>query len=492
MTMPHEPLQQLVSARAGFPRLLIKHRRILVGMAILVLVLGLPPGTAIFVNAGVQIARIETVSGILSPGLILSLALLGIFPLAVRWGLARFHRQTRDPANFGSSSATTRSADPRHSVDPLLQEIQDRCTECGACQKNCAFLNRYGLPRTIAAELARAPLSHWNMAYECSLCGLCGAVCPEHLDPARMFLETRRRCVEAGQLDTSCYRAILGYENRGVSPLFSWYGLPEGCDTIFFPGCTLPGTRPAITRHLYRQLRASIPTLGLVLDCCAKPSHDLGREDRFHQLFDEMNEYLTAHGIRTVLTACPNCTRMFRQYGRGIQVRTVYETLFDDGNGVRAGAAGTVLGVHDPCGLRDDLSTQRAVRGLLTRMGYSLAEMKHRGKRTLCCGEGGMVSAVNPKFAEAWARIRGNEADGHKLITYCAGCAGFLNRVVPTVHIADLLYRPEAALDGDLKIARAPFTYWNRLRLKRRMQKEIRPKWQRTRPPLSNPTRDQA
>ena len=185
MTMPHEPLQQLVSARAGLPRLLIKHRRILVGTAILVLVLGMLPGTAIFVNAGVQIARIETVSGILSPGLILSLALLGIFPLAVRWGLARFHRQTRDPANFGSSSATIRSADPRHSVDPLLQEIQDRCTECGACQENCAFLNRYGLPRTIAAELARAPLSHWNMAYECSLCELCGAVCPEHLDPAR-------------------------------------------------------------------------------------------------------------------------------------------------------------------------------------------------------------------------------------------------------------------------------------------------------------------
>ena len=42
--------------------------------------LGMLPGTAIFVNAGTQLAAIEQPGDILSPGLILSFCLLGIFP----------------------------------------------------------------------------------------------------------------------------------------------------------------------------------------------------------------------------------------------------------------------------------------------------------------------------------------------------------------------------------------------------------------------------
>ncbi len=46
--------------------------------------IGMLPGTMVYVNAGKQIADIESLSGILSPGLILSFVLLGIFPLLVK------------------------------------------------------------------------------------------------------------------------------------------------------------------------------------------------------------------------------------------------------------------------------------------------------------------------------------------------------------------------------------------------------------------------
>lgn len=49
--------------------------------------LGMLAGTAVYVNAGAQLGQIETLSGILSPGLILSFALLGIFPLLARKGV---------------------------------------------------------------------------------------------------------------------------------------------------------------------------------------------------------------------------------------------------------------------------------------------------------------------------------------------------------------------------------------------------------------------
>ncbi len=49
---------------------------------------GMIPATLVFVNAGTQLASIDSPSGILSPALLLSFALLGIFPLLARRALA--------------------------------------------------------------------------------------------------------------------------------------------------------------------------------------------------------------------------------------------------------------------------------------------------------------------------------------------------------------------------------------------------------------------
>jgi uncharacterized membrane protein YdjX (TVP38/TMEM64 family) len=43
--------------------------------------LGMLPGTIVYVNAGQQLAKLESLAGILSPGLIISFALLGLLPL---------------------------------------------------------------------------------------------------------------------------------------------------------------------------------------------------------------------------------------------------------------------------------------------------------------------------------------------------------------------------------------------------------------------------
>jgi len=45
---------------------------------------GMLPGTVVYINAGRELGRIESASDILSPGLIISFALLGIFPLAAK------------------------------------------------------------------------------------------------------------------------------------------------------------------------------------------------------------------------------------------------------------------------------------------------------------------------------------------------------------------------------------------------------------------------
>jgi uncharacterized membrane protein YdjX (TVP38/TMEM64 family) len=46
--------------------------------------IGMLPGTMVFINAGKELAKIDSLKGIFSPSLIISFALIGIFPIAVK------------------------------------------------------------------------------------------------------------------------------------------------------------------------------------------------------------------------------------------------------------------------------------------------------------------------------------------------------------------------------------------------------------------------
>ena len=67
--------------------------------------LGMLPGTLVYVNAGTELGAVTSLAGILSPGLLLSFALLGVFPLLARKGVAwvqarRVYARWQRPARF--------------------------------------------------------------------------------------------------------------------------------------------------------------------------------------------------------------------------------------------------------------------------------------------------------------------------------------------------------------------------------------------------------
>lgn len=99
--------------------------------------------------------------------------------------------------------------------------------------------------------------------------------------------------------------------------------------------------------------------------------------------------------------------------------------------------------------------------------------MAHHGPNTLCCGEGGAVSCLAPELTQEWGNRRKEEAQGTRILTYCAGCVNFLNSVNPVSHILDLIFEPRKTLAGKVKVARAPFTYLNRMLLKKKFKKKI-------------------
>lgn len=58
---------------------------------------GMLPGTMVFVNGGKELAKIDSLAGILSPGLIISFVILGLFPITVKKILAWYKARKEVP-----------------------------------------------------------------------------------------------------------------------------------------------------------------------------------------------------------------------------------------------------------------------------------------------------------------------------------------------------------------------------------------------------------
>lgn len=56
--------------------------------------IGMLPGTMAYVNAGKELGRIDSLAGILSPGLIISFVILGLFPITFKKLLAFYKKKT--------------------------------------------------------------------------------------------------------------------------------------------------------------------------------------------------------------------------------------------------------------------------------------------------------------------------------------------------------------------------------------------------------------
>jgi len=363
-------------------------------------------------------------------------------------------------------------ADPCRHFEPrlgALELIAESCIECGICLKECGFLRNYGMPKLVASSIIDGDEKLEKIAFSCSLCRLCTVVCPRQLPMAEMFLELRRRLVRKGMGRFRSHRPLRFYEWLGSSPLFTSYLLPQGCRQVFFPGCALGAIRPDAVLNIVKHLQAVNPSLGVVLDCCNKPSHDLGEQMHFLIEFGRKVDYLRQIGIEEVVVGCPSCYQVFCEYGGQLKISMVFSHLEDlipadqAENPAEMAQNGHCM-VHDPCSLRFIPTIQQQVRTLIAGTGRKVVEMDHSGENTLCCGEGGAARMYNQQKSVDWRTARLAEMAGCETITYCAGCTSFLDSP-RTRHLVDLLF-PQSANALSSGLPRPPKTYLNRLRLK--------------------------
>jgi len=349
--------------------------------------------------------------------------------------------------------------------------IAHQCIQCGTCMEECRFLQTNGLPGQIAEKVLKRTQESCSLAFSCSLCRLCTHLCPKNLPIADMFLELRRKAVANDRQILKGYKPLRFYEALGGAPLLTRDFIPEGCDTVFFPGCALPGIRPEQTEQLFSFLQKKKPQLGLVLDCCGKPSHDLGDQQAFLKKNKEQVRRLRDAGVQHIITSCSSCLHVFRDYAPGIETSMAYTHLLplkrETGcSSKQMDIVNDRYTVHDPCTMRFESEVQASVRDLISGVGGAVTEMKHTRAGTLCCGEGGAVGFKEKENKIEWQSRRKNEAGSLTMVTYCAGCTVALQSPT-TIHILDLVFPTDDKKKK--RLTKPPLTYLNRFLFRSKM-----------------------
>lgn len=358
---------------------------------------------------------------------------------------------------------STAGVTPQQQVEPLnpaagftpeeaAREAR-RCLacECLECVKVCPYLAHYGsFPKRYIREIAtNADLQKGDhtanrMINSCALCGLCEAVCPEHLSMGEVCLEAREEMVDKGRMPPSAHDFALRDLAFSRGPHFALARHAPGTHSsqaLFFPGCQLAASAPEQVARLYAHLREVLPGgVALHLGCCGAPAEWAGQKALFSECLTETSATWAALGNPTVITACSSCYRTFVDHLPEAKVDSLWTVLAARGLPARPSASlPTTLAIHDPCATRHDRPVQDAARALLTRLGVTVEEPALTRELTTCCGYGGLMSFANPAVADAVVdqRVAASPTD---FVTYCAMCRdNFARRGKPSLHLLDLV-----------------------------------------------------
>ncbi len=77
---------------------------------------------------------------------------------------------------------------------------------------------------------------------------------------------------------------------------------------------------------------------------------------------------------------------------------------------------------------------------------------------------------MNVEPTGRWRVRRREQAEDRRALGYCAGCKGFPGSQVFATHMIDFIMEPEAAVGGIAGVSQAPWTYLNRIFLKKRLK----------------------
>ena len=194
--------------------------------------------------------------------------------------------------------------------------------------------------------------------------------------------------------------------------------------TIYYPGCLTKGK----LKEVYYNYRAILCDLGVdcvVLDelkCCGYPALFSGYKDDFEKLRDENLKILKKNKVEKIITNCPHCLRMFKEFYK-IDAEHISQTIAREKRKLPVMNEDEEANFHDPCNLSRILKITTEPREVLKASGLDIKEMPENKEKTLCCGSGCNNLKRNfPALANKMAKTRIGQADTSTIITCCPYC----------------------------------------------------------------------
>jgi Fe-S oxidoreductase len=312
------------------------------------------------------------------------------------------------------------------SVAAFLGACTD-CAGCGSCAVSCPFLQRYGTPDEIIT-------GHPQDVFLCTNCGGCSSICALGLAPAEALFQTKCDLIRTGNIPDTVRQALSkarSFADTGHRFPFVYY---SSTDTVFWPGCGLAGSHPAIVRKIPEILSDLLGTkVGVVLDCCYDPVYQFGDVNTVNMVMESITKNFKRHNIYRVITGCPNCQKIFSLFLKDITVEHIVEIMPPD---AFTPALRKEIYLHHPCPTLLSGRIRQNTKELLDRQNQAILD----SQEPLCCGYGGGVSAISPALADQFIdRIM--HASGDKpVVTYCTGCKNrFIKKGKRSFHILEFL-----------------------------------------------------
>lgn len=206
-------------------------------------------------------------------------------------------------------------------------------------------------------------------------------------------------------------------------------------ESLFFPGCSFLNSSIELIEEVYQTLRSDHQADGITLLCCEKPlDYKSGMQEIKEAFSKRFRESLISHGVKRIITACPNC---FYELGKvcsqdaqtkEIEICGLPHVLFDCGHIVPASVSESLfpIAVHDACSDRGSGYYADSVRRLFSA--EHLTELEHSRGRSTCCGSIPRAAGKQDLAAKDARTIftEAKQAEANALVTTCMSCSRLL------------------------------------------------------------------
>jgi Fe-S oxidoreductase len=258
-----------------------------------------------------------------------------------------------------------------------------------------------------------------KIANNCLMCGRCEQVCPVGINLNTLRLNSRstmRNIPHEGR-----YNYLRGLD-RSVGE--GKVGYFAGCMTLLTPN-TLSSMR-----RIFEAAREDVwwaDKDGGV--CCGRPLKLSGEVDSAQKMIDYNKSLFEKHQIKTLVTSCPICLKVFREEYKLEGVEVLHHSeyilrLMKQGRLKVRYASDATFTYHDPCELGRGCGIYDEPRAVIEAVG-ELLEPAHTGKNALCCGSSVANTAIGDAQQLTIARSVAAELEAtgaQTIVTACPLC----------------------------------------------------------------------